>query len=113
MKENSHRTNIDGQGQPTDRRRDSGISGTPIIRGEDKKTATKSVLPDSRSDTAESDVALSQNPSRFAGLCELSAEEARQMRENVAGFFRLLHEWDRAQAARLDGPDALRGCPHA
>lgn len=30
----------------------------------------------------------------------VSAEEARQMLENLAGFFMILHEWDREQAKR-------------
>ncbi|EJU13620.1 hypothetical protein LH128_07859 [Sphingomonas sp. LH128] len=29
---------------------------------------------------------------------KLTNEDARQMLENLTGFFRVLHEWDRAQA---------------
>ncbi len=31
---------------------------------------------------------------------KLTAEDARQMLENLTGFFTVLHEWDRAQAKR-------------
>lgn len=31
---------------------------------------------------------------------KLTNEDARQMLENLTGFFRVLHEWDRAHAKR-------------
>lgn len=43
----------------------------------------------------------------------LTVEDARQMLENLTGFFMVLHEWDRAQtkrdadsASRKDGPNS-------
>jgi len=37
----------------------------------------------------------------------LTAEDARQMLENLTGFFMVLHEWDRAQTKR-DSDSASR-----
>jgi len=44
--------------------------------------------------------ALFQRVGREGPQClqKLTNEDARQMLENLTGFFRVLHEWDRAQA---------------
>lgn len=41
---------------------------------------------------------------------KLTNEDARQMLENLVGYFTVLHEWDRAQARRdVEGADRKEG----
>ena len=44
-----------------------------------------------------------------AGGKRLSGEDLREMTENLVGFFRVLGEWERAEAARDDSPDPPGG----
>ena len=39
----------------------------------------------------------------------LAPEDAREMVENVVGFFRLLQQWERAQPPRTDGGESKGG----